>query len=155
MECDISLALRRVGESFPFSWEGRLAPEEFGGECIAFPEPVRIAGAFCFDGVALMVTGACTVPVLRSCARCNAAAAQSVVLRFAERFLREAEEDEAYTYGGDTLSLERMFWDAFWLHLPMTALCLADCESACSEETDKKNPFAVLRTLHVESAGQE
>ncbi|MCL2670901.1 MAG: YceD family protein [Clostridiales bacterium] len=155
MECNIALALKRAGESFPFSWEGRLAPEEFGGERLVFPETVRIAGELCFDGDALTVTGTCKVPVRRNCARCNAAATQTVALSFSERFLRETTEDEAYTCNGDTLSLERMFWDGFWLHLPMTALCRADCESACSEETEKENPFAILRTLHPESAGQE
>ena len=165
MACNVSLALKRAGESFPIVWEGRLLPEDFGGENIVFPEPIRFAGEICFDGDALALTGSCEVTMLRHCARCGALTKQSLPLSFTERFVREGLEEESYAFNGESLSLERMFWDGFWLHLTMNALCREDCKGICGicgqnrnsgdcncdrETPDSKHPFASLRALYEE-----
>lgn len=162
MDCNVSLALKRMGECFPFVWEGRLAPEEFCGEEIVFPQAVRLEGDICFDGSALTLTARCEIPFSRACARCNAAVAQSLCLHFSERFVRDGAEEDAYSFTGENISLAQMFWDNFWLHLPMIALCYADCKGICGscgrdrnvgdcnceqEKTDSAHPFAALRTL--------
>ena len=50
MIVSVNEALRRVGEPFPFAWEGELAPETFAGDPVKFVGPAKLSGTYVYDG---------------------------------------------------------------------------------------------------------
>ena len=54
MVVSVNEALRRVGEPFPFSWEGELKPQTFAGDPVTFVGTAKLSGTYVYDGSLVM-----------------------------------------------------------------------------------------------------
>ena len=49
MVVSVNEALRRVGETFPFTWEGPLSPQPFGSETVTFSGNATLSGTYVYE----------------------------------------------------------------------------------------------------------
>ena len=125
MIVSVNEALRRVGEPFPFTWEGTLEPQTFAGKTVVFSGKATLSGTYVYDGKTFRVD---------VCARCGEPMVEPMAFSFTERFVRpmfKTEDDELYTYEGEKLDLSTAFFDNFFLEMPMTTVCSESCKGLC------------------------
>ena len=159
MELDVTQALLRPGESFPFEAEVGISPQEVGYETVAF-DTVLLTGTYsAMDGM-VYVGGKLHTTAHAVCAMCLKAVDAPLELTFRETFRKDAveTEDEAFAYQGSTVSLDHLSLTLIMLNLPMRFLCDENCrgseelqaystnsDSSCQEDTQR--PFEALKRL--------
>ena len=134
MIVSVNEALRRVGEPFPFEWEGQLEPQNFAGKTVVFAGNAKLAGTYVYDGKTFRVDAEASVSYETVCARCGEPMIQTLTFPFSERFVRpmfKTGDDEFYTYEGEKLDLSTAFFDNFFLEMPMTTVCSESCRGLC------------------------
>ena len=134
MVVSVNEALRRVGEPFPFAWEGRLAPQTFGGDPVTFVGTAKLIGTYVYDGKTFRVDAEAEASYETTCARCNRPMVQTVSFSFTEHFVRsvfKTPDDELYPYEGEKLDLTDAFFDNLFLEMPMTTVCSESCKGLC------------------------
>ena len=134
MIVSVNEALRRVGETFSFSWEGTLPPQPYAGGTVVFSGPATLSGTYVYDGKTFRVDAEATASYETTCARCGDAMIQRLTFPFTERFVRsvfKTEEDELYPYEGEKLDLTEAFFDNLFLEMPMTSVCSESCKGLC------------------------
>ena len=134
MIVSVNEALRRVGEPFPFAWEGELKPETFAGDPVRFAGQAKLSGTFVYDGKTFRVDAEAEASYETTCARCGSPMVETVAFRFTEHFVRsvfKTEDDELYPYEGEQLDLSEAFFDNFFLEMPMTSVCSEACKGLC------------------------
>ena len=134
MIVSVNEALRRVGETFSFSWEGSLKPQSYAGEAVVFSGPAALHGTYVYDGKTFRVDAEASVSYETTCARCNDPMIRKLTFSFTERFVRsvfKTDEDELYPYEGEKLDLTAAFFDNLFLEMPMTSLCSESCRGLC------------------------
>lgn len=167
VKLDISEALRRPGETFPFSLETEIAPQEIMGDTVSF-DPVRMEGSFSLNDGKLHLKGRLATTAHGSCAKCLEAADYPVNLKFHEVFTRKGAEDgetdaleetDRLAYDGPLLAVDQLALTLVILDLPMRFLCREDCEGisgftqmnreadADQEELTMQHPFSALQQL--------
>lgn len=168
MKLDITDALRRPGESFPFILEVQIPPQDIMGDVVTF-DPVRMEGSFTLNDAKLHLKGKLATVAHGSCAKCLEAADYPVKLSFHEIFSRkgdryEEEEDELdqtdrLAYDGPRLAVDQLALTLVVLDLPMRFLCREDCEGipgitqtnreadADQEDLTTQHPFSALQQL--------
>ena len=167
MELSVHEAAKRLGEVFPFSLSQELGTITYCGRQLAFKGPAKARGAVSGDGGGFTVEGCGEVVFLSRCARCNEPFEEPFSFTFRERFVRPGmagKEEECYPYEGDTLELRDAYLDNLLLQMPLVSLCREDCRGLCPicginlnrgrcrcTETNRSNPFDVLRTLSFEN----
>lgn len=163
MEINITAALKRIGESFPFT--GTLLPdgETYQERSLTFKEPIAVEGFYAFDGESFLVTGDLHTTLQTRCARCNELFEEPIAVSFSERFEKASlwgEEHETYAFEGDRMQLDEMVMDNLFLNLPLAPVCRDDCKGLCPvcganrnytdcgcEMPEAENPFAVLKQM--------
>ena len=134
MIVSVNEALRRVGEPFPFAWEGELPSETFGGDPVRFAGPGKISGAYVYDGKTFRVDADAEASYETTCARCNRPMVKTLSFSFTERFVRsiyKTADDDLYPYEGEQLDLSEAFFDNLFLEMPMTVVCSESCKGLC------------------------
>ncbi|MBQ5992575.1 MAG: DUF177 domain-containing protein [Clostridia bacterium] len=134
MVVSVNEALRRVGEPFPFSWEGELKPQTFAGDPVTFVGTAKLSGAYVYDGKTFRVDADAEASYETTCARCNKPMVKTLAFSFTEHFVRsvyKTEDDELYPYEGEKLDLTEAFFDNLFLEMPMTAVCSESCRGLC------------------------
>ena len=134
MVVSVNEALRRVGEPFPFSWEGELKPQSFAGETVVFRNTAKLSGSYVYDGKTFRVDADAEASYETTCARCGKPMIQTLSFSFSEHFVRsvfKTEDDELYPYEGEQLDLSEAFFDNFFLEMPMTSVCSEACKGLC------------------------
>ena len=134
MVVSVNEALRRVGEAFPFSWEGELSPQTFAGDSVAFVGNGKLSGTYVYDGKTFRVDADAEVSYRTTCARCNKPMIETLAFSFTEHFVRsvfKTEDDELYPYEGEKLDLSDAFFDNLFLEMPMTSVCSESCKGLC------------------------
>lgn len=134
MIVSVNEALRRVGEPFPFQWEGALAPQTYAGERIAFVGTGKLIGTYVYDGKTFRVDAEAEASYQTTCARCGKSMVETLAFSLSERFVRsvfKTEDDELYPYEGETLDLTEAFFDNLFLEMPMTTVCSESCKGLC------------------------
>ena len=134
MIVSVNEALRRVGESFPFEWEGTLEPQTFAGKTVTFADTARLKGSYVYDGKTFRVDAEASVSYETVCARCGEPMIEPLSFSFTERFVRpmyKTEDDELYPYEGEKLDLHEAFFDNLFLEMPMTTVCSESCRGLC------------------------
>ena len=165
MELSIAAALKQPGEIFMQTRSESVAPQEFGGNTILFPEPVEISFQYSFDGEAIVVNGTLQAKLSSRCARCDEPFVETLNIPLQERFVKGAsgEDEESYAFVGETLDLAPMVMDNLFLHIPISGVCSADCRGLCPvcgcnlntaqcacnsvHEEEKPSPLAALGSL--------
>lgn len=132
MELQVAAALKRPGEPFEAQMQQELPQQVFGGRQVRFEKPVHLAFTYAFDGEALSLNGQLEVSLLSTCASCAEPFVQALHIPFEERFVKGSDdEEESYTFEGETLDLTRLVWDNLYLHIPIRDLCKEDCRGLC------------------------
>ena len=134
MVVSVNEALRRVGEPFPFSWEGELEPQTFAGQTVTFVGTGRLSGTYVYDGKTFRVDADAEASYETTCARCGCPMVETVTFSFTEHFVRsvfKTEDDELYPYEGERLDLTDAFFDNLFLEMPMTSVCSETCKGLC------------------------
>ena len=134
MIVSVNEALRRVGEPFPFAWEGELPSETFGGSPVRFAGPGKISGVCVYDGKTFRVDADAEASYETTCARCGCPMVQKLSFSFTEHFVRsiyKTPDDDLYPYEGEQLDLSEAFFDNLFLEMPMTTVCSESCKGLC------------------------
>ncbi len=134
MIVSVNEALRRVGEPFPFQWEGELKPQTYAGETVTFVGTAKLAGTYVYDGKTFRVDAEAEASYETTCARCGRPMVETLSFSFSERFVRsvfKTEDDELYPYEGEKLDLTEAFFDNLFLEMPMTTVCSESCKGLC------------------------
>ena len=134
MEVSVNEALRRVGETFPFTWEGPLKPQPFGGGTVTFSGDAKLSGTFVYDGKTFRVDADAQAAYETVCARCGERMIQRLSFPFSERFVRsifKTADDELYPYEGEKLDLSEAFFDNLFLEMPIISVCGETCKGLC------------------------
>lgn len=134
MIVSVNEALRRVGEPFPFEWEGELAPEGFAGKTVTFSGKAKLSGTYFYDGKTFRVDADASLAYETVCARCGEPMVEPLTFSMTERFVRpmyQSEDEELYTYEGEKLDLRQAFFDNLFLEMPMTTVCSETCKGLC------------------------
>lgn len=159
MELDVTQALLRPGEAFPFQAAVAVAPQDVDGEQIVF-DKVALSGAYSAVDGTVQLKGELSTTAHAHCAMCLETVDYPMAVKFRESFREDAveTEDEAFHYEGHTVSLDQMTLTLLMLNLPMRFLCREDCrggtvlepyntitKSSCQE--DSQRPFEALKRL--------
>lgn len=159
MELDVTQALLRPGEAFPFEAKVKVPPQTVDQEIVTFDE-VSLSGSFSSMDGAVYLTGNLVTAAHAPCALCLAEADYPMELAFQEAFRKDAveTEDEVFRYEGSVVTLDHMTLTLLMLNLPMRFLCTEQCrggkeyqtyrsvsKSSCTEDTQR--PFEALKQL--------
>ncbi|MBE0600715.1 MAG: DUF177 domain-containing protein [Firmicutes bacterium] len=159
MKLDVTQALLRPGDQFPFEAEVAIPPQDVDGEQIAF-DGVALSGTFSAIDGTVQLSGTLRTVAHASCAMCLSDVEYPMELAFREIFRKDAveTEDEAFRYDSSEVTLDQMTLTLLMLNLPMRFLCREDCnggealqpyqpntKSSCQE--DSQRPFEALKRL--------
>ena len=134
MIVSVNEALRRVGEPFPFAWEGKLEQQTYAGDPVRFVGTGKLIGTYVYDGKTFRVDAEASVAYETVCARCGEPMVEPLSFSMSERFVRpmfKTEDDELYPYEGEKLDLSEAFFDNLFLEMPMTTVCSESCKGLC------------------------
>lgn len=159
MELDVTQALMKPGEAFPFDVKVSVSPQDVDSETVSFDE-VALSGTYTAMDGTVQLKGVLHTVAHAPCAICLEDVDYPMELTFREVFRKDAveTEDEAFRYQGSTVSLDHLSLTLLMLNLPMRFLCEEDCKSrqeyqeystisksSCEEETQR--PFEALKRL--------
>jgi uncharacterized protein len=158
VKLDVTQALQRPGEDFPFEVKVGVSPQDLDGEPVAFDD-VALSGTYSAMDGAVQLKGILRTTAHASCAKCLKPVNYPMELSFRESFRKDTveTEDEAFRYEGNSVSLDQMVLTLLMLNLPMRFLCREDCpggaqnpystnsKSSCQEDTQR--PFEALKRL--------
>ena len=159
MELDVTQALLKPGEAFPFEAKVRVSPQEVDNESVSFDEILLKGRVSAMEGT-VRLTGNLRTTAHASCAMCLEPADYPMDIPFTEIFRKDAveTEDEAFRYEGSTVSLDHVSLTLVMLNLPMRFLCRENCRggkaleaystiSKCSCQEETQRPFEALKRL--------
>jgi uncharacterized protein len=159
MELDVTQALLRPGENFPFEAKVEVSPQNVDSETVSFDD-VLLKGVYSAMDGAVQLKGDLSTTAHAPCAMCLGDVAFPMKLSFCENFRKDAveTEDEAFAYQGSKVSLDHLTLTLLMLNLPMRFLCSEACnggeamqaystisKSSCQEDTQR--PFEALKRL--------
>jgi len=169
MELDVSKAFVSPATTFPFEAKLELPPQDVSGETITFDE-VALKGKYSVYDDVVTLEGTLETVAHGACCMCMEPAVEPVSVAFAERFRKDAneEEDEFFRYEGKAVPLDHMTLTLVMLNLPMRFECTEGCEgsaelkawkndnptSSPEDEAHTQRPFAALQSL-LEEQGSE
>ncbi len=157
MELDVSRALARPGQEFPFSGTQAIADQEIYGTVVRLDD-CAVEGTFMADDEGnISVRGRVDTVAHAPCANCLQEASARLGNEFDEEFIRngDPEDDEIFAYEGHRLSLDKLVMSYAVMALPIRFLCREDCpgfeeyldRTESPEESGIQHPFAGLRQL--------
>lgn len=134
MELRVASALKQPGETFSAALTQEIPPQKFSGREIVFAQPVQMEFTYSYDGKAFTISGRLQATLSSRCARCDEAFIETLTIPFSERFVKGAlgnDEEDSYTFDGETLDLTPMVMDNLFLHIPIISVCSEDCRGLC------------------------
>jgi uncharacterized protein len=159
MELDVTQALLRPGEAFPFQAKVSVSPQIVDQETITFDTATLTGTYTAMEGI-VHVNGTLSTTAHAPCALCLEPVDTPMEIAFAETFRKDAveTEDEDFAYEGSAVSLDHLSLTLIMLNLPMRFLCNVNCigskeyqkyrfvsKSSCQE--DSQRPFEALKQL--------
>ena len=159
---DILPAQEEEGSSFHADLSG--IPEGAAEYGIAFTRDVEFSADYLFVKGRLVINGKLKAVVDSVCDRCLAPVEVPVRLSVSQVLYKEAPEDddEAYTFTGEKICIDKLLLDEISLNMPTKVLCKEDCKGLCpicgvdlnkticdckKESIDESNPFSKLAGL--------
>lgn len=164
MELNAAAELKLAGKTGTARLKEDIPSLELAGRPVLLTEPVTVDVKYTYDGEGFTLEGTLSSAEKMNCTKCNEEFVEPFSIEFSERFLRiseeEAEEQECYTFTGETLDLDKMVSDLILLNAPMYGLCKPDCKGLCPvcgtdlnitqcscRNDDESSPFASLKGL--------
>ena len=161
MRIDTSPLLTRIEPiAFSFTWD---APDVDLGNGIDLKLPVRLEGSCSMNADIFLVEGVLSWDYDTVCDRCLKPVEKTVKIEFSEEFVHteDPEFPDRYLFYGQTIDLTDMVTDLMILNQPLQNVCKPDCLGLCpvcgkdrnvtmcdcTQDTERENPFARLRTL--------
>ena len=131
MIIDISKKDNQVGESFDISFSEELTNFEYGGTTYAFAEPVNFDGIYLVEEHGVGVIGKLSAVIRTNCSRCLKDTTVSLNINFNEAFRRETDEEDAYSFKGYQVDIDKAVMDNITLNMPLYVYCDPDCKGLC------------------------
>jgi uncharacterized metal-binding protein YceD (DUF177 family) len=158
MQLDVTQALLRPGDAFPFEAKVAVPPQTVDRETVTFGE-VALKGTYSAMDGAVVLTGSLRAKAYAACAMCLEPVEVPMELEFRETFRKDAveTEDEDFHFEGSAVTLDHLTLTLLMLNLPMRFLCEENCDgketqtfgsifnSSCQE--DSPRPFEALKRL--------
>ncbi|HPF86893.1 MAG TPA: DUF177 domain-containing protein [Candidatus Limiplasma sp.] len=159
MELDVTQALMKPGEEFPFEATVTLSPQDVNSDTVVF-DPVTLKGMYSAVDGSVQLEGRLQSTAHAPCAVCLGNVDYPMDVTFAETFRKDAveTEDEAFRYEGSVVSLDHLSLTLLMLNLPMRFLCKGAhkdnkayqaysnlSKNSCQEDTQR--PFEALKQL--------
>ncbi len=151
-------ALRNEGEKYDFSFDANVEPIDYMGK-IEF-KSVKVDGSYFADGENVRFFGKVDTVCIFECDRCLKNFEKNYSFAFNEMYSPSSEEEEFRIQKNETVDFQPLLNDTLLSNLPIERLCKDDCKglcphcgidknfSSCScEDTERDNPFAVLKGL--------
>lgn len=159
MKLDVTQALLKPGEAFPFQAMVSVSPQDVNSETVTFEDVVLNGTYSAMDGT-IRLKGSLSTTAHAPCAMCLKDVGYPMEISFTETFRKDAveTEDEAFAYEGSTVSLDHLSLTLLMLNLPMRFLCDGECSGSKeyqkysaitgnSLQEDTQRPFEALKQL--------
>lgn len=100
---------------------------------LSFKSPISFKGTILNNGGILKLSGKLSTLYKSKCSRCLNDVETEININIIEDFFKEGtiEEEEAYTYKGEYVELEKVFKDNIILNLPTKQVCSEQCKGLC------------------------
>lgn len=99
---------------------------------LSFESPVKFKGSILNSGGVLKLKGKLSTMYKSKCSRCLNDVEAEINADILEDFFEEGKgEEEAYTYKGKYVELEKVFKDNIILNLPAKQVCKKECKGLC------------------------
>lgn len=118
---------------------------------------ISVNGSYMRHDTKVFVEAVILTEISYTCDKCLASSNDRLKIPFYEVF----EKDGEYSINDNIIELNKAAWDAIILNMPQQLLCKDECkglcpkcgcdrntkECHCEEDTDDKNPFAILKSI--------
>lgn len=131
MIVSVDVARKSPGEAFGFAFESELGPLEFAGGEVNLIKPVTVQGQAIADSEGINVNGVLRTAFETQCAKCLKLLVEQLNASFDVRYQKASDDDETYTYEGDTIDITQMILDHVLLTLPIRSVCDSSCKGLC------------------------
>ncbi|HEX9062988.1 MAG TPA: DUF177 domain-containing protein [Clostridia bacterium] len=135
MSIDISRITKVDGASIDVSYTEKMDDLSGVVDGFGFPAPVVFNGKFLNTGNALKLEGDLRVSYTTSCSRCLKSIQADLSINIKESFVNSGKasdsDEEAYTYTGNLVSIDKALKDNIVLNLPAKQLCSENCKGLC------------------------
>ena len=134
MKVDISSILKVDDASLNVEFNGSIENFESTYDDLFFGEPIEFKGTFVNIGGIIKLYGRLITGYSVKCSRFLRAIKKDIVVDIKEDFTEEDkfDKDEAYTYQGKIIELDKVLKDNIILNLPAKQICTEECKGLCS-----------------------
>ncbi|SKA92275.1 uncharacterized protein SAMN05443428_11233 [Caloramator quimbayensis] len=94
--------------------------------------PLKVDGSAYYDGGLIKVKGTISTSIKAQCSRCLETFNYELNIDYDEIFSKAHEDEDTYSYDGNTIDLSNMVIDNIILSMPIKFLCSEDCKGLCS-----------------------
>lgn len=135
MRVNISNIAKTHGASLEIKFNEVVPGLEALDEGYIFDSPVNLEGRLANFGGMLKLKGVLNTLYTAKCFRCLKSMQCKIDVEINEDFIEseKAGVDEAYTYEGNFLELDKAVKDNIILNLPVRQLCTEDCKGLCPQ----------------------
>lgn len=134
MNINISDIVKIEGASLDVVFQEKIEELNSVENTIEFNSPVVFTGSFTNIGGVLRLNGKLSVDYVTNCYRCLKdinSELQAVVKEDFIESTKAADHDEAYTYEGNFVSIDKVLKDNIVLNIPMKQICNEACMGLC------------------------
>lgn len=129
---DISGILKTDGGELPIEINQLMEGLNAIADDLSFESPVKFKGSILNSGGVLKLKGKLSTLYKTKCSRCLNDVEAEINTDIKEDFFEEGKgEEEAYTYRGKYVELEKVFKDNIILNLPAKQVCRKECRGLC------------------------
>ncbi|HHX17392.1 MAG TPA: DUF177 domain-containing protein [Clostridium sp.] len=132
MKFDISSILKTDGAHLPIEINQLMEGLNTILDDLSFESPVKFKGSISNNGGVIKLKGKLNTLYKSKCSRCLDDVETEINADIEEDFFEEGKsEEEAYTYKGKYVELEKVFKDNIILNLPAKQVCSEGCKGLC------------------------
>lgn len=133
MKVDISNILKINGASQNVEFNEVMEGFNLVLDDFSFDEPVSFKGSLVNIGGIIKLEGDLRALYITKCSRCLKDIKSEVLVTVKEDFIEEGKDkdDEAYTYQGKYVELDKVLKDNIILNLPAKQICEGECKGLC------------------------
>ncbi|MDQ2087729.1 DUF177 domain-containing protein [Herbivorax sp. ANBcel31] len=134
MKFDVSSILKLDGAQLPIEINQVIEGLDTISDEVSFELPVSFKGTILNIGGVLNLKGEFNATYKTVCSRCLKGIEAEMSIDVREDFFEEGKsEEEAYTYTGKYVELEKVFRDNIVLNLPTKQVCSKQCKGLCPD----------------------